>query len=94
MQWRQALRDAESDVESAALLSKLEAGLSCEDLTEPEQIPQLNALELFRLGHLPADHPAHAAVEAAHEAGWRWPVREPASFPVGDGVLDRERAGW
>jgi IS30 family transposase len=33
-------------------------GLRCEDVTKPEQVAELNALELFRLGHLPPDHPA------------------------------------
>lgn len=69
----QELVDSGEDLNSeyAALVSKYEGGLACEDARTPEDIFKLNDLELFRLGHLPADHPGPAARRELYAAGWR-----------------------
>jgi hypothetical protein len=89
-----ALRGAlerELDAELDAVLEKYDGGLTCEDVTTAAQIPLLDDLELFRLGYLPPNHPAHTACAAAVEAGWRWPVSPPIVYPVGERT--RWRAG-
>ena len=83
------------DDTDAALARHDDDRMHCEDVRMAEDVERLNDLELYRLGFLPADHPAYRAVEDAYASGWRWPVSPEPVFPIGDGVLDwRERASW
>ena len=49
VEYRRAQRDAQVDAEAAALLSKYDVGLSCEDVTRSEQIAELSDLEYHTL---------------------------------------------
>ena len=72
-----AARMADDDdglgAELDAVLARYYRGLRCEEVRSADDVPKLNDLELYRLGFLPADHPARAAV-AAGVGGWRWPA--------------------
>jgi hypothetical protein len=73
MDYRRSKRESDRDVEQAAVFARLSPGLSVEDVTEASQIPLLNALEPYRMEHLPLGHPARRALTEAYAAGWRWP---------------------
>ncbi len=85
-----------ADDVDAVLARYDEQSLHAEDVTRPEQIPQLNDLEWFRLGHLRMDHPARRAAELAAAARYRRPAPPEPTYLVGAGSMDlRDRdADW
>ncbi len=80
--------EAEVGAEVDAALSEYAAGnMKAADARTIEDVMGLNALEFFRLCHLPADHPAQEARRAAHATGWRMMPNDYASD-------DPERLAW
>jgi hypothetical protein len=62
--------------EHAALVAKYsDGGMKADDVRTVEDVRSLNALEYYRLGHLPgADHPGRVAWAEARATGYRRPV--------------------
>jgi hypothetical protein len=64
--------EAEMGAEVDAALSEyVDQSMKGQDARSAEDVMGLNALEYYRLCHLPAEHPAQKARAAAHETGWK-----------------------